>query len=149
VATKATFDPADGNSRWMGSARRWTSGNLAVGYSVSSLTTFPSIRYAGRLASDPPGGLFQGESELIAGTGVQRSTGGRWGDYSALAVDPADDCTFWITNEYYTLASQQASVVCWLTRIGASSSVAPAAAGPLQAVIDALSARPCGVQSRS
>ena len=25
---------------------------------------------------------------------------GRWGDYSMIATDPVDDCTFWFTNEY-------------------------------------------------
>src|SRR5207253_1956447 len=42
----------------------------------------------------------------------------RWGDYSALSVDPADGCTFWYTSEYYTAASQAASLTGWLTRIG-------------------------------
>jgi hypothetical protein len=118
VLEQATYSP-DTDSRWMGSAAVDWQGNLAVGYSVSSATTFPSIRYAGRLAGDPPGGLFQGEAQIIAGTGVQRSTGGRWGDYSALTVDPVDDCTFWFTTEYYTAASQAASTVGWLTYIGA------------------------------
>ncbi len=118
VAEQATFDPADGNSRWMGSAAVDNQGNLAVGYSVSSTSTFPSIRYAGRLATDPPGGLFQGENTLINGSGVQLSTTNRWGDYSALMVDPVDDCTFWYTTEYYTTASQATSTVGWLTRIG-------------------------------
>jgi hypothetical protein len=35
-----------------------------------------------------------------------------------MSVDPSDDCTFWYTNEYYTLASQQSSTQGWLTRIG-------------------------------
>ncbi|HEX7975350.1 MAG TPA: carboxypeptidase-like regulatory domain-containing protein, partial [Anaerolineales bacterium] len=145
VAEQATYGPADGNSRWMGSAATDNQGNLAVGFSVSSLTTFPSIHYAGRLASDPPGGLFQGEQSIVDGTGVQRSTGGRWGDYSGLTVDPADDCTFWITNEYYTAASQAASTVGWLTQIGAFRFPActPAAQGTLQGtVIDAGSNAP-------
>src|SRR5207247_8494775 len=55
---------------------------------------------------------------LVAGTGVQRSLSGRWGDYSALSVDPADECTFWYTTEYYTAASQATSAAGWLTRIG-------------------------------
>ncbi len=118
VFEQATFAPADGVSRWMGSAAEDNQGNLAVGYSASSTTVFPSIRYAGRLATDPPGGLAQGEAELIAGTGVQTSTGSRWGDYSALTVDPSDDCTFWFTTEYYTAAGQAASAVGWQTRIG-------------------------------
>ncbi|MCA1612564.1 MAG: hypothetical protein LC800_00110 [Acidobacteria bacterium] len=46
------------------------------------------------------------------------SVGNRWGDYSALTVDPPDDCTFWYTGEYYTAAGQAASPVGWQTRIG-------------------------------
>ena len=117
VPEQATFAP-DTDNRWMGSAAMDGQGNIAVGYSVSSLTTFPSIRYAGRLASDPPNGLSQGEGVLAIGSGVQLSTTGRWGDYSALSVDPADDCTFWYTTEYYTAASQASSPIGWLTRIG-------------------------------
>ncbi len=144
VHEQATFAP-DSANRWMGSAATDGDGNLAVGYSVSGLSVFPSIRYAGRLATDPPGGLFQGEASLIAGTGVQLSTTNRWGDYSALAVDPADDCTFWYTNEYYTAASQASSAVGWLTRIGTFSfpSCTPAATGTIQgAVTDALTGLP-------
>jgi subtilisin-like proprotein convertase family protein len=117
VNEQATFAP-DASNRWMGSAAQDNDGNLAVGYSVSSLSTAPSIRYAARLTTDPPNGLFQGEASMIAGTGVQTNTGSRWGDYSALSVDPNDDCTFWFTSEYYTAASQASSSVGWLTHIG-------------------------------
>lgn len=117
VHEQATFAP-DTHNRWMGSAAMDGSGNLAVGYSAASSTLHPSIHYAGRLASDPPGGLFQGEAILIAGSGVQTSASSRWGDYSALSVDPSDECTFWFTTEYYTAASQAFSAAGWLTRIG-------------------------------
>jgi hypothetical protein len=60
---------------------------------------FPSIRYAGRLASDPLGTLPQGEAVIIDGAFAQAGVT-RWGDYSAMTVDPADDCTFWYTQEY-------------------------------------------------
>lgn len=113
IHEQATFAP-DADHRWMGSAAMDNQGNLAVGYSVSSTTTFPSIRYAGRLATDPPGGLFQGEATLQAGGGSQTSTSSRWGDYSMLAVDPVDDCTFWYTTEYYATSSSAG----WQTRIG-------------------------------
>src|ERR1051326_134774 len=123
VNEQATFGPADGISRWVPSAAEDNQGNLAVGYSVSSGAAggnvMPGIRYAGRLATDPPNGLAQGEATLINGTGVQTSTGNRWGDYSMLALDPSDDCTFWYTTEYYTAAGQAASTVGWQTRIGA------------------------------
>jgi hypothetical protein len=97
----------------MGSAAIDKDGNLAVAYSVGSSSTFPSIRYAGRLAGDPPGGLFQGENTLLAGSGSQTGSN-RWGDYSMLSVDPSDDCTFWFTTQYMPATDSSR----WNTRIG-------------------------------
>ncbi|MGH9160080.1 MAG: carboxypeptidase-like regulatory domain-containing protein [Vicinamibacteraceae bacterium] len=116
VHEQASFAP-DADNRWMGSAAIDNQGNLAVGYSVSSRQTFPSIRYAGRLAFDPPGGLTQGETQLQAGSFVQRDTRSRWGDYSSLNVDPANECTFWYTNQYYAV-DNPTSVAEWQTRVG-------------------------------
>ena len=113
VQEQATFAP-DGDHRWMGSAAMDMYGNLAVGYSVSGTNTYPSIRYAGRMVTDATGGLFQGEAELWAGTGSQTHTAARWGDYSMLAVDPADGVTFWYINEYLPATSSAG----WQTRIG-------------------------------
>lgn len=101
----------DTNHRWMGSIAMDGDGNIALGYSVSSSTLFPTIRYATRLASDPVG-TMQAEPALPAGTGSQLVSN-RWGDYSSLNVDPADDCTFWYTNEFYPTTSTNA----WHTRI--------------------------------
>ncbi|MFQ5741208.1 MAG: hypothetical protein ACE5JX_19585 [Acidobacteriota bacterium] len=95
-----TYAPADGENRWLGSAAMDGSGGIALGFSVSSSSTFPSIRYTSRTAADPLGMLPGGEVELIAGSDVQTSSFNRWGDYSALSVDPTDDCTFWYTQEY-------------------------------------------------
>jgi len=144
VAEQATFAP-DTHNRWMGSAAQDHEGSLCVGYSVSSLTTHPSVRYACRLATDAPGGLFQGETSLVAGSGVQTNTGSRWGDYSALNVDPTNDCDFWYTNEYYTAASQATSTVGWVTRIGMFrlSGCTPAGRGIIEgAVINAVTGMP-------
>lgn len=105
----------DEHHRWMGSAAMDGSGNLAIGYSVSSATLHPSIRYTGRLAGDPPGLLPQGEGSLVEGGGSQLSVSGRWGDYSTLVVDPLDDCTFWYTAQYYA----QTTLAEWRTAIGA------------------------------
>jgi subtilisin-like proprotein convertase family protein len=113
-----TYSP-DTDHRWMGSAGQDNQGNLALVYSVSSTATFPGIRFAGRLTSDPAGTLGQGEATLIAGTGVQRGTANRWGDYSSMQIDPADDATFWFTTEYYTAAGQALSSAGWQTRVGA------------------------------
>ncbi len=64
--------------------------------------------------SDPLNVLTQGEATLVAGAGSQTSTGDRWGDYSAMTIDPVDDHTFWYTSEYYTATAS----VNWKTRIG-------------------------------
>lgn len=99
----------DGDSRWMGSAAMDSTGNIAVGYNISSASTFPGLRYAGRLAADPAGTLPQGENVLVDGTAANGSN--RYGDYASLNVDPADGCTFWFTGEYNTTSQ-------WSTRIG-------------------------------
>ncbi len=113
VLDQGTFSP-DTTERWMGSTALDNAGNLAVGYSTSSTTIFPSIAYAGRLANDPPNTLSQGEATMFSGTGVQQGTGNRWGDYSAMCLDPVDDSTFWYCNEYYATTGQ----FLWRTRIG-------------------------------
>ena len=105
-------DPGDTDWRWMGSAALDTQGNMAIGYSVSSSTTYPSIRFNGRLAGDPAGTLGT-EANIIVGGGSQTHPAARWGDYSAMVVDPTDDCTFWYTTEYY----QTTSSANWQTRI--------------------------------
>src|SRR3989442_1074362 len=81
------------------------------------LETAPQILYTGR-ANGEPAGQFRAEGGLVDGTGVQKAFGYRWGDYSSISVDPTDDCTFWLTNEYYTQESQDFSDFTWLTRIG-------------------------------
>ncbi len=112
VHQQGTFQPDDGLYRWMGSVAVDQDGNMAVGYSVSSETTKPGIRYAGRLAGEVLGQLPQGEALMWQGTGVQTSSS-RWGDYSAMSIDPVDDCTFWYTQEYYETTGSS-----WTTRIG-------------------------------
>jgi hypothetical protein len=116
VSTQTTIGDSS-VSRWLGAAAQDNQGNLAVGYSVSSEDKRPSIVYSGRSVSDPAG-MARSEVSLVDGTGVQRAFGFRWGDYSSMSVDPADDCTFWIANEYFSLESQQFSDFAWLTKVG-------------------------------
>ena len=78
-------------------------------------------------------GLFQGEATLQAGGGSQTDPSSRWGDYSMLAVDPSDDCTFWYTTQYYSDSSPQD----WQTSIGAFKFAvcSPAPKGTLQGTV--------------
>jgi len=107
---EGTYAPTAADNRWIGAIAMDGTGNIALGFNVSSGTVHPSLRYAGRLAGDPLGTLPQGEHLLVAGTGTNGSN--RWGDYAAMSVDPVDDCTFWFTGEWN--ATPQ-----WSTRIGA------------------------------
>jgi hypothetical protein len=116
---QGTYAPGDGVHRWMGSVAMDWKGNIAMGYSVvNGVDVYPGIRYTGRLAGDPLGQMTLGEGTIVNGSGVQRTTNSRWGDYSSLNIDPVDDCTFWYVNEYYTLEGQISSVAGWQTRIG-------------------------------
>ena len=96
---QGTYVP-DANYRWISSIAMDRVGDIALGYSVSSMSVYCLIRYAGRLATDPINTLAQGETTLIAGSGSQTGHA-RWGDYSIMSIDPADDRTFWFTSEYY------------------------------------------------
>ena len=114
VYQQGTYAP-DASYRWMGSAAMDQSGNIGLGYSVSSGAMSPAIRYTGRLSTDPLGTMSQSEGTIINGTGSQSGSNlARWGDYTSLAIDPVDDCTFWYTNEYLTTTG----AFNWHTRVG-------------------------------
>ena len=108
---QGTYAPTT-SSRWMGSIAMDKLGNIAVGYSVSGASVFPSIRLAGRSAGDPLNKLSAEQSVSAAtGKGAQK-TSDRWGDYSTLTLDPTDDCSFWYTAQY-----QKDGVNQWHTKI--------------------------------
>ena len=59
---QGTYAPADGSWRFMGSLGEDGGGNIALGFTLSSTTSNPSVAWTGRLASDPAGTMGQGES---------------------------------------------------------------------------------------
>ena len=109
-AQQSTYAPADTKHRFMPSLAVNNTGAMAVGYSVSNGSMFPAIVYAGRCATDPAGTLGN-ETVMLSGGGAQTYTN-RWGDYSAMTLDP-DGTTFWYTTEYYANTGSS-----WSTRIG-------------------------------
>ncbi|MGH8093617.1 MAG: hypothetical protein ACREIF_09120, partial [Chthoniobacterales bacterium] len=112
IFQQSTYDP-DANYRWMGSMAMDKDGNIALGYSKGSSTTFPSDWVTGRLATDAINTLGT-EVQMQAGAGSQDSTGAnRWGDYSTMSVDPVDQCTFYYTNEYL----KTTGAFNWSTRV--------------------------------
>jgi hypothetical protein len=114
---QGTYAP-DTSSRWMGSIAMDKAGDIALGYSVSSSSMSPSIRYTGRVPTDPLG-TMEGEYDILSSQGVtSASETGRpnWGDYSSMAIDPSDDCTFWFTAEYMPATGGH-----WTSRIASFS----------------------------
>ena len=122
VNQQATYstDPgngATGRDLWMASVSQDGEGNIALAASATDAVALkPTAIYTGRLASDPLGTLPQGEVDVLlpTATGVQTGTSNRWGDYSSLFIDPADDCTFWGAFEYVDFPTASFD---WNTRI--------------------------------
>jgi hypothetical protein len=85
--------------------------DIALGYSVSTSTAYPGIRYTGRVPSDPLG-TMEAEVTIFDGVGNQ-SDSDRWGDYTSMSVDPADDCTIWYTGQYLAATGS----TNWATRL--------------------------------
>jgi hypothetical protein len=98
VFQQSTF--TDGaRSAWMASIAMDGAGDIGLGFSESSSGMRPAIAYTGRVASDPLN-TMELPAMIVAGNGSQIGVD-RWGDYSGLAIDPMDDCTFWYVNQYY------------------------------------------------
>ena len=112
VYQQGTFNP-DSTFRWMPSIAMDKVGNIAVGYSASSSTIHPAVRYTGRQTTEALG-TMETEASIIEGGGSQTGSNlARWGDYSTMTLDPSDDCTFWYANEYI----QANGAFNWSTRI--------------------------------
>lgn len=114
VFQQGSYAP-DTGFRFFCSAAMDGAGNIAVGYSVSSSTMYPAIRFAGRFAADPSG-VLRGETSIIEGGGYQTGVN-RWGDYTSMAIDASDDRTFVYTNEYYAQQGGNGQPTGWSTRM--------------------------------
>jgi Abnormal spindle-like microcephaly-assoc'd, ASPM-SPD-2-Hydin len=113
VNQQGTYAPADTTYRWMGSLAEDQKGNIGLGYSLSSAAIHPEIGFTGRVPSDPAG-TMESETISVAGAGSQTGQYGyRWGDYTAMQVDPSDDCTFWYVAQY----EQVTGIFNWHTNI--------------------------------
>lgn len=71
-------------------------GDVGLVMNVAGPTMNPSVAVAARRATDPAG-TFGPPRVVKTGTSPE---GGRWGDYSGIAIDPVDDLTFWGISEY-------------------------------------------------
>jgi hypothetical protein len=109
---QGTFAP-DTTYRWMASMAEDQNGDIGLGYSASSSSIHPAIRFTGRMPSDPAG-TMESEASMVVGAGSQTTGLSRWGDYTAMVVDPSDDCTFWYVDQYELVSG----TFNWHTNIG-------------------------------
>jgi len=113
VNQQGTYAP-DSSYRWMGSIAMDQAGDIALGYSVSSGSMSPSIRYTGRVPTDALG-TMESEIDILSAAGAtpgSQTNTYRWADYSGMSIDPTDDCTFFYTTQYV-----QPTASTWSTRI--------------------------------
>jgi hypothetical protein len=98
LCQQGTYAPG-GDYRWLPSIAMDAKGNIAIGYSFGGSSSFPGQRFAARLTADPKGQMTLAESVIAEGRASQTNTL-RWEDFTTLAIDPADDCTFWYVGDY-------------------------------------------------
>ena len=109
------------------------SGDVIIGYSESNGAKAVDQRVVGRFASDPAG-TFQPPVVIATGAGEYddflSTNPERWGDYSAVVVDPDDDETFWVSNEIAeTAATAGGNDADWGTRIARLGAFNPPPSG--------------------
>ncbi|MDE3149669.1 MAG: hypothetical protein KGL37_09395 [Acidobacteriota bacterium] len=115
VYSESTFSPDTTTYRWMGSIAQDAVGDLGMGYSTSGSSNYPRVAVTGLVGTD---GGMEVEAPIYKGLNFQ-DTYNRWGDYSSMAIDPKDDCTFWYTTEYSTQTNVLGSFnFFWGTVIG-------------------------------
>jgi len=97
---EGTYAPNDGQYRWMPSIAMNGRGDIGLGFLLGGPTTYLSVAATGQSAAASGSGAFDAvELACVDGGGVQEGVA-RSGDYSSTSIDPADDTTFWHTNEY-------------------------------------------------
>lgn len=83
--------------------------DMGVIVGASSLSQFAGVYTTGRKFTDPDG---ETGALTLAKIGSASYTGGRWGDYFGIQVDPTDGLTFWGIGEYVDSASHWKT---WIT----------------------------------
>jgi hypothetical protein len=99
-----SFDPNTPNQQgvWIPSIAANGQGSAFMGASIAGPALFASAAGYARVSADPPGtmpyvtALVSSTSYNVQTTGV---TAQRWGDFSQVVVDPADDQTLWAFQE--------------------------------------------------
>jgi VCBS repeat-containing protein len=128
VQSGTVFDSAGSNplSYWIPTVAVSGQGHMAIGGSVAGAQHHPDAWFSGRLAGDAAG-TTDAPTLYTASTANYNPGNNRWGDYSAVSLDPSDDMTMWTIQEHVS------STNSWGTRIAklrAPGPAIPASASP-------------------
>lgn len=92
-------------------------GNMILAFARAGSAEFGSMRYTGRRSTDVLGKL-QSSKLLHAGTANYKALDGggrnRWGDYTGIGADPANNRLVWFYGPYAVAGNQ------WATRVGSA-----------------------------
>ena len=103
IYQEGTYTAPDNRHAWNASLIMDVQGNIGMGYTgmSSANSTDDSVLlgsyYTGRYSGDPINVMTIDEGTILAGDANIAST--RYGDYSKIDVDPANDKKFWFVNE--------------------------------------------------
>lgn len=103
IYQEGTYTAPDNRHAWNASLIMDVQGNIGMGYTgmSSANSTDDSVLlgsyYTGRYSGDPINVMTIDEGTIMAGDANISST--RYGDYSKIDVDPANDKKFWFVNE--------------------------------------------------
>ena len=112
IYQEGTFSPDDGLDRYMAGIALDASGNIGMGYNVSSENEFVGVRYTGRKHDDELGIMTIPEQIAVEGTATINSFG-RFGDYAQMGVDPVNGKTFWFVTEYASSPQSKTRIVAF------------------------------------
>ncbi len=112
VYQEGTYAPNDGKHRYMSTIAMDGSGNIALGYNLSSPFDYVCISYTGRRATDTQGVMTIREYVVSIGQNTINS-GGRFGDYAHMSIDPTNDRTFWFTTEFADAGRSRTRIVAF------------------------------------
>ncbi len=99
LVQQGTIDPGPGIATYNGQIAINADGALGVTYMQSSINQYVSMYVTGQVPGAPLGTMSPGV--LVQAGSLSQPDSFRTGDYSGIALDPADDLTFWAINQYY------------------------------------------------
>lgn len=113
VTQGGTFTASSTSHDWNATIAANKKGDVFVTWSSTDVTagTNAQVRYSGRRKADTSG-IIDGGAALFTSSTYYAPTGGsyeRWGDYSAVTIDPSNTSRAWIVNEKIDSISQWGS----------------------------------------